>query len=394
MDDLATLVEAIDRRLAGRTDRRDEAAIIELLRNAGDALLDRALTTLDLGRVLGDVDDRLLGPDHATTLLTLLTRERLSALGVEARARLVAALQRGRTPERDEAAIENILLGTSGAQLTALKNLLDSGSDHRDLQQLVHSDIDDDARRARILGHIASEAAQLDPHEVKVLSDIDDTFYANWKDRRYPKKTIYPGVRQLYRELDLGPDGSGRIGDLAFVTARPRDRPGVVERATHGALRERGLEQATVLAGSFFHLLSNESIADKKLDNFRQYAELFPEYGFVFIGDSGQGDADFGARMLELEPERVRAILIHDVVQSADDIRDSWRGRGVRLFHSYAGAACEAFELGLIGGEGLKRVASSCREELAAVTFDEPEAGTAREAELQRDLSRVAQLVG
>ncbi|HZO13007.1 MAG TPA: phosphatase domain-containing protein [Polyangiaceae bacterium] len=390
IEELVTSIEAL---LEGRTNRSDEAAIIELLRSAEDTELDAALVRLDLARVIGDVDNRLFGPDHSTALLDLLTRERVGVLSIEARAGLVAALQRGRTSSRDEAAISNILLATTGSSLTALKNAIDAGHDHRDLQQLIFCDIDDDDMRDALLTHFAEQARSVEQHEVKVLSDIDDTFYANWKDERFPKKTIYPGVRQLYVELDRGPTEAGRMGDLAFVTARPKDRPGLVECATHESLGERGIGCAVVLAGSFFYLLSNDSIAEKKLANFVDYARLFPEYEFVFIGDSGQGDIVFGRQMREREPERVRAVFIHDVVATPDPDRLARRQEGIILFDTYVGAACEALELGLISVHGLERILTTAQEELALVPFCDDHQRTARLADLARDETRARHLI-
>jgi hypothetical protein len=329
------------------------------------------------------VDDRAVGPKHRAELDQLLTEDRVEALSIPTRAALISALQKGRTGSRDEAAIERLFLATGGAALTALKNLVDAGADHRDLQQLLFSDIDDDARRARLIAHFAAEAHP--SGEVKVMSDIDDTFYANWKDQRFPAKTVYPGVLQLYEELDLGPDGDGRPGDIAFVTARPKDRPGLIEKLTHGTLRERGLEVATVLTGSFRNLLTSASIADKKLANFRDYAALYPEYDFVFLGDSGQGDASFGQRMREHAPERVALVLIHDVVATPESLRKDWRERGVFFFDTYVGAATEAFRRGLIAAEGLSRVMERADVELDRVPFENEEQRQARRHELAAD---------
>ncbi len=66
-------------------------------------------------------------------------------------------------------------------------------------------------------------------------------------------------------------------------------------------------------------LVSHESMADKKLANMNLYMRLFPEYQYVWVGDSGQGDvivakalvASFQAR--GLQPPLV---FIHDVVRS------------------------------------------------------------------------------
>lgn len=302
---------------------------------------------------------------------------------VEAKADRIGELQAGRTGSEDEAEILRIFLSTTGAELTRLKNRLDSGTDHRDLLQLLHRDIDDERVRADILAHF--DRAKAPACEVKVLSDIDDTFYANWKDERFPKKTVYPGVRQLYRELDVGPDESGRLGDLVFVTARPEDRTGLIEQRTRASLAAKGLTSFGILSGSFGHLLGNESIAAKKLENFLRYARIFPEYDFVFIGDSGQGDASFGRSMRAAEPERVRAVLIHDIV-GAKDAADP----GITFFDTYVGAALEARTRRLISAAGLSRVVAAARSELAAIAFASDEQRALRTAELERDIAQAA----
>jgi phosphatidate phosphatase APP1 len=50
-----------------------------------------------------------------------------------------------------------------------------------------------------------------------------------------------------------------------------------------------------------------------KLENFTRFASLFPEFNFVFFGDSGQGDALLASRLLETFPQHVLATFIHDV---------------------------------------------------------------------------------
>ena len=104
-------IAAIEKLLEGHTDRNDEEMILSLLRDADDATLDATLQGLDLRRVLGDVDDRIIGPKHYSALLELLTRDRVAALSVPTREQLIAALQRGRTGSRDEAAIEALPVG-------------------------------------------------------------------------------------------------------------------------------------------------------------------------------------------------------------------------------------------------------------------------------------------
>ncbi|WP_437733992.1 phosphatase domain-containing protein [Sorangium sp. So ce1335] len=383
-------LDEIRQRMAAHTDRHDERRILEILAGAAAVELDEMLLQIDLRALLGDVDDRLFGPDNRTALLDLLTGDRLGDLGIPARAALAAALQRGRTGRVEEQALRRIWLGTRGADLTRLKNALDGRGGYHDLHQLFYHDIDDDALREELLEHIAREAAMVSTGEVKILSDIDDTFYANWKDARYPEKTVYPGVLQFYAELDRGPGPEpGRPGDVTFVTARPGDRLGLVESATLEALAARGQLTATVLAGSFTRLIGNRTIAEKKLENFLEYRRLYPEYGFVFVGDSGQGDIHFGQRMLELAPEAVKAVFIHDVVATPEVARRELAVGGVRLFDTYIGAAREALEPALLGPEGAARVAEAALAAFTAVPFPSHEDREPRRLEMVRDLARL-----
>jgi hypothetical protein len=348
--------------LRGHTDRKDEEAILALLRAADAAELDAWLVGgVDVNELVSDMDDRLFGPDNREALYGLLARERVSDLSVAARALIIAAAQRGRTSSSDERAIVDLMLATKGAALTELKDTLDRGDDHRDLQQLIYSDLDDAERRAAVLEHIAAEASG-EPVGRKVLSDIDDTLYANWKDERYPKKTVYPGVRAFYQALS---------DQIAFVTARPKDRPGVIERKTHETLRAFGVSDPVVLSGSFLKLHSNERIAEKKLQNFQEYARLFPEYRFVFIGDSGQGDADFGAKMREAAPAQVEAVFIHDVVDTSDSTKAEWEVKGVFFEDNYVGLAARALDLGILDAESAAEIVRSAFEELVTLELDD-----------------------
>ncbi|MBI4577801.1 MAG: hypothetical protein HY722_16190 [Planctomycetes bacterium] len=379
-------LRAIQELVEGHADREEEGRVLDLLRALEPPVLDAVVRRSDLGRLLAAVDDRALGPDHRTALLGLLAQERLGHLGIAARAALVDALQGGQTDAAEERAIAAIFEGTRGPDLTGLKNAVDAGGDERDLARLVYHDLDDEALRGRLLAHIAAEASPAG--ELKVLSDIDDTLYAHWKDTRYPSGTVYPGVLAFYRELDLGPAGDGREGDLVFVTARPGDRTGLVESHTHEALRSKGVGEAVVLTGDVGSLAGDEAIAGRKFEDFERYLALYPEYRYVFTGDSGQGDAAFGARMVAAHPEAVAGVFIHDVVATPPEGREGHRARGVRLFDTYLGAACEAHELGLVGDEGLSRVGRACREELGRVVFATDAERATRFADLARDRER------
>ncbi|MDP1917179.1 MAG: hypothetical protein Q8L14_13140 [Myxococcales bacterium] len=379
-------LDAIGRLANGHTDRAEEGKILDLFRAASPKELNYLVARLDMHELLEDIDDRLIGPDNRTALVTILTKDRVKDLSLGARVSLINAFQSGGTGGLEETGIRNLFVATKGKDLTALKNGVDAGNDWHDLQQLVFHDIDDPKLRAEILTHFQKEAVPTG--ESKVLSDIDDTFYENLKDTRFPKKTVYPGVISFYAELDKGAAAqAGRSGDLAFVTARPNDRAGLVESLTEKTLQSHGVKDAVVLQGDLLSNLSNDAIAKKKFENFTQYKQLFPEYSFVFTGDSGQGDVIFGAKMREAAPKDVKAVFINDVVNTPQAKRDEYRRKGVFFTDTYVGAAVEAFKLGLMSKEGLQRVAQAAKEDFAKIPFTDENQKKARAGELQRDVA-------
>jgi hypothetical protein len=370
---------AISRLMSGPTSAGEEKQILDLLRAAPKGELNYLVSKLDTHELMEDVDNHLFGPKNRDALVSLLCTERAGDLSVGAKVSLINGMQQGRTEGFEEKAVRDLFLSTKGADLTALKNGIDAGGDFHDLQQLVFSDIDDAGVRQQILDHIQREASPAGA--VKVLSDIDDTLYENLKDSRYPKKTVYPGVVEFYKELE-----NGRTGNLTFVTARPGDPAGLIEGLTEKTLKGKGVPEATILTGNLISNLSNNAIADEKFKNFTQYQQLFPEYGYVFTGDSGQGDAIFGAKMREAAPSAVKAVFINDVVNTPQDKRDQARAKGVFFNDTYVGAAVEAFKLGLISRDGLQRVASAASDAMAKIPFEDPAQQKARQAELDRDL--------
>jgi hypothetical protein len=372
----------------GLTSASDERKILEILRDATPEDLNFLLSRVDLNALFADLDDRIIGPDHLTDTLRLLCVDRRDDLLPDVQARIVFAMQSGPTWTVRERFMRDLFLGHGGQALTAFKNLLNGHGTHHDLEKLVFDDIDDDGIRNEILDHFEREAATAPSGELKILSDIDDTLYARLKDDRYPSGTIYPGVLALYDELDVGPGPvPGEAGDLTFVTARPTDVLGLIENRTRDMLVRSGLDMHSVLTGSFLNLTSHSSMAEKKLGNFRRYLRLFPEYGFVFIGDSGQGDVMFGQQMLEAGRDAVKGVFIHDVVSTPASKRAHWREAGIVFFDTYAGAAAEAYRAGLISRDGLKRVMRATTDELAAVAFDSGTQQEARFADLERDIA-------
>ncbi len=106
-----------------------------------------------------------------------------------------------------------------------------------------------------------------------------------------------------------------------------------------------------------------EPMSTKKFENFTQYASLYPEFRFTFIGDNGQGDVRAGELMKEALGKQVETIFIHQVqaihrtpgyVNYAS--RERWESLGIHFFRTYPGAALQALRMGMIHVQGLRRI--------------------------------------
>ena len=384
----AAALAEINRLLAGHTGRTEEERILDILRSAAKTDLNYVLANLNLRETIGDIDNRSIGPDNKDALYRLLSRDRLPDISIRNRATLITAVQLGTTDSSAERFVRDILVGTKGAELTALKCAIDDGGDVYDLHKLLFDDIDDGGIRNEIVAHFQREGATAPTGQVKVLSDIDDTFFSNLKDTRYPKGTVYPGVRAFYEELDKGAGAMpNRLGDLAFLTARPEDEAHVIESATLRMLKEKGVTRATILGGDFGHALGNENIAAGKFAKFEEFKSLYPEYGFVFTGDSGQGDAIFAEKMMTKYPGAAKAAFIHDVVNTSQEKRGEMAQKSVIFFDTYVGAAVEALGKGLVAKTGLARVGRASVEEFKTMRFASDEQKAARLGELRKDIN-------
>jgi hypothetical protein len=294
---------------------------------------------------------------------------------------------------------------------------MDSKGDYFCMNKLIYDDIKSESIRQDILNHIRKEAAFQQTHMQmgtrhskrriltqwrKVLSDVDDTLYCSGGsypagvDKRYPKKTVYPGVLAFYRELDLGTQGpeewlDDRIGNLVFLSARPHLYKDISEKANFAKfekLRTRGDDgrqrlhtTPSLLAGdltSGTHFMVNndyEPLAIKKFDNFRRYVSIYPEYQHVFVCDNGQGDVRAGEMMFDGFPYEFEALYVHevqDISRTHGYAPKRWREKEFQpfFFRSYPEAALHAASRTppLIRLKGLQRICNDSAKDFAEIT--------------------------
>jgi len=128
------------------------------------------------------------------------------------------------------------------------------------------------------------------------------------------------------------------------------------------------------------------AVARTKVDRFEKYSMLYPEYGFVFFGDDGQGDLYSAERMnlSKYAGKRMHKTFIHRVFHHNNagtvlssikekDQEQFWEDNNIVFFDTYIGAAIEALNSRLIPVRGLYRVAKRAIEETERMIEEYPD---------------------
>jgi Uncharacterized conserved protein (DUF2183) len=218
--------------------------------------------------------------------------------------------------KNNEVIIGNLICSTGGARLAELLANLDEKNDPS-VEDIVFHRIDSREVRERILSHLQKHRKST---EVAVVSDFDDTAVPS-VDKRFGDR--FPGVATLYSEIDRA--AGGRTGDLHFVTARP----GFVAHAPRKELPKQNFPKASIEASDWGPYLNKmgkalltpwrlgkawgEAVYEGKIRNVENLLKLHPHQPFVFFGDSVQFDPEVYAEIRRRHPQRVKAIVIHEV---------------------------------------------------------------------------------
>ncbi|BDA41955.1 hypothetical protein COCOBI_02-7530 [Coccomyxa sp. Obi] len=120
----------------------------------------------------------------------------------------------------------------------------------------------------------------------------------------------------------------------------------------------------------------------KKLARFQQFAVLYPECYWVFVGDNGQGDVLLAEKLTQLltRPDgrcALVATFIHRVVPALETISSlrsrrsnkaawlaAWRDQNIFFNRTHVGMAVQAHTLGLMDAEGLQHVVLEAAQDL------------------------------
>ena len=239
-----------------------------------------------------------------------------------------------------------------------------------DLQYVVLKDLVRE-HQIEVLQHFALSASDSvkDTPMIKVLSDIDDTVVAGFKDRRIPSSTLYPGAISFLTSLMHCSNESRKLSQnnlpVAFLTARPSGFRQSLAGYTRSQIRKQTKGSAmdsggvTVLAGSVSTGLNHSRIAKMKLRNFILHKSMYPEMMFLFVGDNGQGDKILAQDMIEKYPNHVRGAFIHRIEDKGET-----EDEGIFMFRTYAEATRIAYEMNLLSKEFALSVLSDCESEM------------------------------
>eukprot|EP00924_Labyrinthula_sp_SR-Ha-C_P001244 snap_masked-scaffold_7-processed-gene-18.30-mRNA-1 protein AED:0.29 eAED:0.31 QI:0/-1/0/1/-1/1/1/0/734 len=236
--------------------------IFEVIDNSTPEELNHILREVNLPQLFTYGNYYLTNQENKVTdTLKYLLENREHDLTTFARASLIHTLMRLHTisfsMDQMKWAVKSFL-GCSGTDLTLLKALLDTSGDYNNLLKLVFVDIKDEDSRRQILSHInknSREQIRINKlHKkvpIKVLSDVDDTLYSSGgsfpagADARLPKHVVYPGVLQLFEEIDMFSQFSTKKLSEEETQAIKAEEEGIkfVSERRRGAGDEREVEE-------------------------------------------------------------------------------------------------------------------------------------------------------
>jgi hypothetical protein len=275
-------------------------------------------------------------------LIGIIAIERVADLSVDAKKKVCLGLS-PRLP-RDLKMFKSILCGTAGNELSELKLFIDNNLTRYSLGDVLSKMNLVDGFDC--LEHFADEAENLsfEKEQVRLISDIDDTIICNLLDYKYPRGTLYPGALPFVSSVS--PQGA------VFLTARPKS----LRLMTRRSLNTHGIDtsSSTVLFGSLSKILSKSAMASKKLESYTLYRRLYPEFSWVFLGDSGQGDIELAQNIMKYDKKPPKLVLIHDIVlrnlsyKISLEQRKDLQNQGIIVFDNYITAAKLANSHGII----------------------------------------------
>lgn len=234
----------------------------------------------------------------------------------------------------------------------------------------------------------AYDAANI-PKVYHVLTDIDDTLYANrggktciaGSDMSWPEHIAYPGVTELHRRLHSLQNSthystvlSATPGAMKTKKLNSQELKDILGKTDFSFIQ--GIEgKREILRNAPSIVLTSayrgnnpdgafyRTLAETKYARFQQYARIFPERQYIWIGDNGQGDEVAGIRMLNQQDVTV-TVCIHIVRQPVEGSMDP----RIIYFNTYSELATKLFDRGILGRGHVSAIIKSAKTECSSTS--------------------------
>jgi hypothetical protein len=296
------------------------------------------------------------------------------------------------------------------------------------ITNIIYQILDEEERKA-VLKHIQTVCKDV-PKKWHVLSDIDDTIRTSilgGTNVKYKNHTVYPGVVPFYSKIIKT--------DTDFLTLLSA-RPEAIARASRGEVSKMVQKPVDMLTGnwcdmplaagdtikrfcvsitpSFLHdvgawldsyptMISHITGASgyqipwhtrylgmglTKFSSIEKYITIYPEFEFIFIGDSGQGDLMCAHEIYKKQNEYkqkgqkypVKASFIHNILKArevsthydrekyvgpidpmlmiSESLRNDLKKRDIYVFNNYIDLAGYTSCLGILSYEDLQTIST------------------------------------
>jgi hypothetical protein len=227
-------------------------------------------------------------PSLLFSLESTLSKESIS---VEARSRLIKAIQMGEGSHQADSFISALFLGCKQEDLCALKRILNRGGEKHHLHHLIFSFLQSELVREQILLRF-QQSIELTKEPVHVLSEIDQVVHSPFGSVRLWPDGPIPGAQALFKALSP---------DVTFISNKPLS----FESWNHRIIRKSGFEDSPMLTGSKSDLYAikggvaklQSRVEFSKYSNWSNYRRLFPEDRFIWFGES----IDFAKTLMQDE---------------------------------------------------------------------------------------------
>ena len=291
----------------------------------------------------------------------------------------------------------------------------------------------DESERKDVLDHIQKVCKRV-PKKWHILTDIDDTIKVSstgGTNVKYKNHTVYPGVVSFYDKiiktdtdfvtlLSARPEilAKGSRKDISkelhqnvdMLTGKFIDMPGaicdMVKRKCVSITPSFAHEISKVIYNyptKLTHISGSEptewynnykKMGTTKFESILKYISIFPEFKFIFIGDSGQGDLICANKINQQGSDfPVKASFIHNILKAreltthydrnydgpidsmlmiGEPLRKKLKKKNIYLFNNYIDLAGYTSCLGLLNSTDLERVISETITDFNEDTLNKP----------------------